>query len=82
MKLAAIYFGSYKVVGRIKEVTYQLELPTCSKVHLVFLFPCSRNSWDMEWFQVPCYLKIHIPITSSNSKLSLMSMAKIELGRS
>ena len=35
-KLAPKYFGTYKILDSIEEVPYQIDLPTQSRLHLVF----------------------------------------------
>ena len=42
-KLAPKYYGPYKVLQRIENVAYKLELPPDSRVHLVFYVSCLKK---------------------------------------
>ncbi|XP_073013714.1 uncharacterized protein [Typha latifolia] len=43
LKLSHIYYGLYKILERIGPVSYKLELPSMSKVHLVFHISCPKK---------------------------------------
>ena len=42
-KLSPKYYGPYKVLQKIGTMTYILELPASSRVHLVFHVSCLKN---------------------------------------
>ena len=42
-KLSPKYYGSYKVLQKIGTMAYKLELPTTSRVHLVFHVSCLKK---------------------------------------
>jgi hypothetical protein len=42
-KLSPKYYGPYKVLQKIGTMAYKLELPTSSRVHLVFNFSCLKK---------------------------------------
>jgi hypothetical protein len=42
-KLSPKYYGHYKVFQNIGTMAYKLELPTSSRVHLVFHVSCLNN---------------------------------------
>jgi len=42
-KLAPKYYGPYKVLQKIVSMAYKLELPSSSRVHTNFHFPCLKK---------------------------------------
>lgn len=36
LKLCSRYYGPYQIIERIGQAAYELELPYCSKIHLIF----------------------------------------------
>ena len=42
-KLSPKYYGPYKVLQKIGTMTYKLELPASSRVHLVFHVSCLKK---------------------------------------
>jgi hypothetical protein len=45
-KLKPHFYGPYRVVQRIGEVAYELELPRGVKFTMCFMFHASRRHWD------------------------------------
>ena len=45
-KLSPKYYGPYKVLQNIDSMAYKLELPTSSRVHLVFHVSCLKKVID------------------------------------
>jgi hypothetical protein len=36
LKLTSKYYGPFKILERIRQVAYKLQLPPCAEIHLVF----------------------------------------------
>ena len=49
-KLKPRYYGSYKVIWKIGEVSYELELPKGSKIHNVFHVSCLKKDIGQQTF--------------------------------
>ena len=45
-KLKPRFYGPYRIMHRVGEVAYELELLTGSKIHNVFHVSCLKRQWD------------------------------------
>jgi hypothetical protein len=45
-KLKPKFYGPYRIMRRVGEVAYNLELPEGSKIHNVFHMSCLKRKWD------------------------------------
>jgi hypothetical protein len=45
-KLKPIFYAPYKIMRRVGEVAYELELPEGSKIHNAFHVSCLKRQWD------------------------------------
>ena len=55
-KLSPEYYGPYKVLQKIGSMAYSLELPTSSRVHLVFHVSCLKKVIDNDKLPVQMIL--------------------------